>query len=433
MGTNGRPWYFWPLIAFVGGLLIGWLVIGWGLWPVTWTNASVPDLRPELRMDYVRMVAESYDRTGNLDLARQRLAGWSQADLTKLLLDTQGVLVARDQKAAESVQRLSVALGAAPGPTNSGGVPATAPTAVPPSGSEPQPSRLRQVCTAGIFLLLAAAALVGLVLLFRKWRSAHAPDEQEMAPLEGGGLSTQSQAALSAEREKQRPLTSAVDRGEGGAAPGGAPFAGRTERTREGDWSIEDDRAERPPAAARPIPPRPVGPAPATPARSEPVEQQHTPPTPGPTAAPVTSTAGLPVLVENIAMYQMGEPDYDEAFDINDPVDGYMGQCGLQLIEPFGRERDQAVALQVWLWDSSDPDTQTLVLMSEGAYRDTALRSQYAGEHHAISVRPGTEFELTSHDLLLRGRVEKVGYAEAEPVRGVFADLHVKLTVYRRS
>ncbi len=134
------------------------------------------------------------------------------------------------------------------------------------------------------------------------------------------------------------------------------------------------------------------------------------------------------MLVENTAVYQMGEPDYDEAFDINDPVDGYMGQCGLQLIEPFGRDRDQAVALQVWLWDSSDPDTQTLVLMSEGAYRDTALRSQYSGEHEAISVRPGTEFELTSHDLLLRGRVEKVSYAEAEPVRGVFADLQVKLT-----
>jgi hypothetical protein len=131
-------------------------------------------------------------------------------------------------------------------------------------------------------------------------------------------------------------------------------------------------------------------------------------------------------------MYQMGEPDYDEAFDINDPVDGYMGQCGLQLIEPFGRERDQAVALQVWLWDSSDPDTQTLALMSEGAYRDTALRSQYAGEHPALAVRPGTEFELESHDLLLRGRVEKVSYAEIEPLRGVYADLQVKMTVYRR-
>ena len=46
-----------------------------------------------------------------------------------------------------------------------------------------------------------------------------------------------------------------------------------------------------------------------------------------------------------MAVFHMGEPDYDEAFDINDPTDGYMGQCGLQLNEPVGRNRDQAVAL----------------------------------------------------------------------------------------
>ncbi len=110
-----------------------------------------------------------------------------------------------------------------------------------------------------------------------------------------------------------------------------------------------------------------------------------------------------------------------------------MGQFGLQLIEPFGRERDQAVALQVWLWDSRDPDTQAKVLMSEGAYRDTALRSQHAGEHQTVPVRPGAEFELSSHDLVLEGRVEKVSYAEAEPPRGIFAELQVKMTVYRRA
>ncbi len=169
-----------------------------------------------------------------------------------------------------------------------------------------------------------------------------------------------------------------------------------------------------------------------SPPRSSEPSEPRTPTQPA--AVPsASSTAGLQLLVENTAVYQMGEPDYDEAFDINDPIDGYMGQCGLQLIEPYGRERDQAVALQVWLWDSSDPDTQTKVLMSEGAYRDTALRSQYSGEHDAMAVRPGTEFELSSHDLLLRGRVEKVSYADMEPVRGVFADLHVKMSVYRRS
>ncbi|MCX7673290.1 MAG: hypothetical protein N2Z63_06810 [Thiobacillaceae bacterium] len=110
-----------------------------------------------------------------------------------------------------------------------------------------------------------------------------------------------------------------------------------------------------------------------------------------------------------------------------------MGQCGLQLNDPVGPRRDQAVALQAWLWDSSDPDTKVKVLMGEGAYRDTALRSEQAGGHEVIQVRPGAEFTLESHDLLLRGKVERISYAEQEPYRGVFAELQVNFQVFRKS
>jgi hypothetical protein len=428
MGANERPWYFWPLIAFVVGLLIGLVVLGWGVWPVTWTNASVQDLRPELRQQYVTMVAESYAQTRNLEVARQRLAGWSQEDLAQLMQDTQTVLVSRDPNEAANVQALAVALGAnqAPGAPAQGQPPVAA---TPGTGGETaqQASKLRQICTAGIFVLLALGALALIVYLFGKWRAAREQEQDALAP-DYSPLAPQTTAAVAAEQEKARPLTPLPYQWEE-ATPSAGTVASPAPRSVE---TIDDDGVQ-PPYAPRPAStPRPVGPVSTTPApgRGEPLEA----PTPAAGAAvpPARSTAGLQVLVENTAMYQMGEPDYDEAFDINDPVDGYMGQCGLQLIEPFGRDRDQAVALQVWLWDSSDPDTQTLVLMSEGAYRDTALRSQYSGEHQAISVRPGTEFELASHDVLLRGRVEKVSYAELEPARGVFADLQVKMTVYRR-
>ena len=55
-----------------------------------------------------------------------------------------------------------------------------------------------------------------------------------------------------------------------------------------------------------------------------------------------------------MAAYHMGEPDYDEAFDINDSASQYVGQCGLGLTTPVGRGNDQAAALQVWLWDTND-------------------------------------------------------------------------------
>jgi len=73
------------------------------------------------------------------------------------------------------------------------------------------------------------------------------------------------------------------------------------------------------------------------------------------------------------------------------------------------------------------------VLMSEGAYRDTAMRSQQAGQHEVLQVRPATEFELESHDLLLRGRVEKADYIDQEPNRSLFAELQVRMQIYRKA
>ena len=154
-------------------------------------------------------------------------------------------------------------------------------------------------------------------------------------------------------------------------------------------YETEDDLRQEPSAFGAP----PRTPPPVQPTQAE--RPSYVPPAPEPvrrppTAAVVVAAGSKPIgsqVSDFMAAFHMGEPDYDEAFDINDPTDGYMGQCGLQLSEQSGRDRDQAVALQAWLWDSSDPDTQTKVLMGEGAYRDTALRSQYAGQHEVIPVR----------------------------------------------
>jgi hypothetical protein len=428
MNQDTRPWYFWPVIAFLVGLLFGWLVIGWLVWPVEWTNAQPADLRPDLRYEYVAMVAESYGQTGNLEQARTRLAGWDETTLARDLSEAQGVLVARNNIAtAQRLQELSVALGAnaaAQGGQDQAQAPAAQPTAAAAeSGSSV--SNLRQICTAGLFIGLALGALALLVFLFRKWRASASGQAFGQAPAAYEDFD----AVDAAEPDTGRwPAAQSFDEEERPSRGGFAATPVRPYMVTNDDAPVVDAYPTEPPV----VPLRPVSQAPSDIPRNE-TARTEPPRSEAPAARPAPASAGsLKKLVESTAVYQMGEPDYDEAFDISDPSDGFMGQFGLQLIEPFGRERDQAVALQVWLWDSSDPDTQAMVLMSEGAYRDTALRSQHAGEHQALSVRPGAEFELASHDLLLKGRVEKVSYAEAEPPRGIFADLHVKLTVYRR-
>ncbi|MEJ5201811.1 MAG: hypothetical protein WHV66_06210, partial [Anaerolineales bacterium] len=53
-----------PILAaaagFLLGLIIGLPILGWGLWPVKWTDAAPQHLRNDLKEDYLRMAIQSY-------------------------------------------------------------------------------------------------------------------------------------------------------------------------------------------------------------------------------------------------------------------------------------------------------------------------------------------------------------------------------------
>jgi len=65
-----------PIVAaalgFVIGLFIGLVVLGWGLWPVRWTNAAPSSLQQYYQDDYLRMAVDSFIRNPVNDLAIQR-------------------------------------------------------------------------------------------------------------------------------------------------------------------------------------------------------------------------------------------------------------------------------------------------------------------------------------------------------------------------
>ncbi|HEY4688201.1 MAG TPA: hypothetical protein VIK33_02730 [Anaerolineae bacterium] len=81
--ASRRGWLI-PLV-FLAGLALGWLVIGWWLWPVQWNNASPSQLRPDALRTYLTLVADEYDRTSGLAQAEAALAGWDRDDLTRRL------------------------------------------------------------------------------------------------------------------------------------------------------------------------------------------------------------------------------------------------------------------------------------------------------------------------------------------------------------
>ncbi len=80
-------WLIVGLVALVAGVLVGWLVIGWTLWPVQWTSVLPADLGPVGREQYLDLVAESYVLNKNLMQAQQRLASFPPAEQPALLAD----------------------------------------------------------------------------------------------------------------------------------------------------------------------------------------------------------------------------------------------------------------------------------------------------------------------------------------------------------
>lgn len=65
-----------PLYVGIGagllGLIVGWFVIGWGIWPVTYYDAAPVNLRTDLQVDYLRMAIDSYAKTGDVATAKRR-------------------------------------------------------------------------------------------------------------------------------------------------------------------------------------------------------------------------------------------------------------------------------------------------------------------------------------------------------------------------
>jgi hypothetical protein len=407
-----RRWL--PLgLAFLLGLFIGWWIIGWWFWPVTYTNALPPDLRSEEKGQYLQMVADSYAQTGDLKTAQDRTLTWSKDQLGRDLATVQARLAADGVPIqAENAQRLASALGVA------GAQPAPAPT---PAASE-QPSLFQRFCPAVLWILLALAGIALLVWLYSQWRLRSGKPAPPPAPAPRSAPSAWPAS----------PPTSPVDE-IAGAEEGRWDEPDRIPET-EDDFDQAPTVWEPVSASSADVEPTSRGASTSAPvaaaaagaaARGESPTQPET--AAGHVAAPKYTKVG-----EFLATYNAGEPDYDEGFDIKDTSDAVVAMCGLGLMSPVGRGSDQAAALQVWLWEKSDQFTQVQVLMSENAYKDTALREQLAEEYPSLPIRQGTEFDMQTHGFLLHGIVERIIYEEGEEINRIFNHLAVRLRVLQK-
>jgi hypothetical protein len=154
------------LIAFVFGLVLGLVVLGWWVWPVQWINADPADLRTSHQDTYLQMIADSFALNGNNELALARLEGLKKpgqkdTELTAMIMSAaQERLQAGQVEDAGRLQRLATALNLP--------APASQPPSGQPAGTGATSNWLRILGILFFLGLLGAGLLLLLTQLQRR-------------------------------------------------------------------------------------------------------------------------------------------------------------------------------------------------------------------------------------------------------------------------
>lgn len=190
---RSRSGFVVALIAFLIGLFIGLVVLGWWLWPVKWEGLTLQDLDPIIQEQYLRAAIDSFAYRANEPLAalRYKAVGSAGETLLNQIYAQPGDLNPGD------IERFALAVGAqltkAPLPT------------FPPPTPPPSLPAIPFLANLRLNLVLyVCGALMGLVLLFgaafallrlRK-RKAVAPSKNKEESLESPKAPRESQLVV---------------------------------------------------------------------------------------------------------------------------------------------------------------------------------------------------------------------------------------------
>lgn len=156
------------IVGLVVGLFFGWMVLGWGLFPVQWTDAAPGDLHEVYRDDYARMMVDSYTLIPDVETANMRWEGLG-AEASQILSKIQAEPGPQNPA---NIQLFSQIVGAEAVPVDTSmaesesAVPATdAATESASTGGIPRTTLILVMC--GVVAILAVA-VVAYLFLFRK-------------------------------------------------------------------------------------------------------------------------------------------------------------------------------------------------------------------------------------------------------------------------
>lgn len=183
------------LISLVVGILIGWFIIGWGIAPVEWMNATPGHLREDYKSAYIAYAAQEFYSTGDLSLLQSRLGldlpkskaipwvaedGLFEADVTTAAEKVPSYRLESYAAAISSVQQIVMQGQAFPAAEAEAETmpPAETDAEASTTGATPLATLLRIAAIGAVALLVIGAAGVIWYRLSGRSRAASAPQGQ---------------------------------------------------------------------------------------------------------------------------------------------------------------------------------------------------------------------------------------------------------------
>ena len=154
-------------------------------------------------------------------------------------------------------------------------------------------------------------------------------------------------------------------------------------------------------------------------------------------ASAAATDLGAP-LITRPSIYTKGRA-YDDSFAIEDADDMFLGETGATIAKTIGEGQDLA-AVEVWLFDKDDfVKTYTKVFVSEHGYNDPVtmsdLEARVDDKADIMVLKPGTEVQLESNNLLVKAKVVDVqpGTDSSLPPNSHFEGMTIQMQAWEKN
>jgi flagellar basal body-associated protein FliL len=364
------------IVGFLVGLLFAYV-----LFPIQWTDASAENLRPDLRVDYLRNAITTYTLTGDKLKAQQSYAelGEKSQETLEELTQNPGFLN------IEQIQRFSNAINATmpvaddvlatPGTTLQDG------TEILVDGVQPE-KETNSLLWVGLGLL--GVLLIGGGAAYWFYFREHGFN---FGTTSGQEITSEHKVSPQAVRRQVTPA--AVQRPPASELQEARPAAQRTSIFANGNNKkpngYENGNGDKP-------------------------------------------------IAQFMSSYMFADDRYDESFTFDAPNGAFLGECGISISDLIGvGEPKKISAFDVWLFDKNDIQTVTKVIMSKHAFNDPAIRQRLEIRGEPILAEPGKLFRLETATLRMEGRIVDVSYGDLPlPADSYFHRNTIELAVYRK-